>query len=190
MTELAHPDLKINHFVEKYNLVNFVETGCFYGFGLQHAVNCGIKNLYSCDIGENFVDYCKERFPNANLICCDSVTYFKNILSNVSGATLFWLDAHYPAYYGFKNLENEQTKFPLYDELKLIIDLKKDFKNDVIICDDLRVLAPIKNPYYNGHLEKYFLVDYTLENLVSMMINTHNFYTVNGDTGNIIFVPK
>lgn len=189
MTRLADPELTVDSLKKDFNLVTLVETGCHEGDSLNFARSLGFDNLYSCDINEVYVNQCRALFPTAKIAYQESISWMKDILPTINDATLFWLDAHYPMYYGL-SVENETTKFPLVEELKLIRQFKKNFEKDVIICDDLRVLATEDNPYYAGFLEKRFMVEHTLNDLISVFSDTHKHWTVAGVTGNLIFVPK
>lgn len=189
MTALFDNRLQVQELKYHYNLNNMVETGCWHGDGLTYANLIGIQNLFSCDINESYVLESRSRIPSAVVHHQESIEFLKNILPTVVGPTLFWLDAHYPVYYGLEQ-ENEITKFPLVEELKLVRELKANYEKDVIICDDLRVLSAENNPYHMPNLGSDFLVDYSIQELTDVLADTHKFYTMQADTGNLIFVPK
>lgn len=189
MTTLSDPELKVESLKIQHNLTTLVETGCYEGEALGFTKSIGFEHFYTCDINSFYVNKCKQAFPFANIAHQESVSWMRELLPNLSEPTLFWLDAHYPMYYGLTQ-ETEITKFPLVEELRLVRELKKNYEKDVIICDDLRVLGEQDNPYYAGHLDKKFMVSHTIGDLVSILADTHNHWTVSGVTGNLIFVPK
>ena len=189
MTELANPQINVQELKSKYSLDVFIETGCFNGNGLRHATSCGFNQLYSCDINKIYADGASQEFSNACIKHQDSLAFFQDVLPQVSGRALFFLDAHFPSFYFKPDAENENTKFPLFEEVKLIKQLKENFHQDVIICDDLRVLAPQGNPFHVTDLEQYYYVNYTIADLITLLKDTHQHYFVKGDTGTIIFVP-
>lgn len=189
MTALYDERLQVPALTQQYQLTNMVETGCWHGDGLTFAKQMGIRNLYSCDINETYVLESRARIPNAVVHHQDSIEFLKEILPIVAGRTLFWLDAHYPVHYGLTE-ENEITKFPLVEELRLVRELKQNYEQDVIICDDLRVLSAENNPYYMPSVGSEFMVDHSIRDLTDILADTHNFYTMQADTGNLIFVPK
>jgi hypothetical protein len=78
----------------------------------------------------------------------------------------------------------------LVEELKLVRELKSNYHQDVIICDDLRVLAAENNPYYMPSVGDQFMVEHSIKDLTDILADTHKFYTMQADTGNLIFVPK
>lgn len=189
MTNLYAPELGVINLKNTYQLNTVVETGCYQGHGLEFARSIGIQSLYSCDINQTYVNNCRNKFPGADIRHLDSVSFLKEVLPTINEKTLFWLDAHYPIHYGLDH-EDHITKFPLVEELKLLKSLKKNLEQDVIICDDLRVLLPDENPYYNPSVGQQFLVDYTIRNLTEVLEDTHNHYLVSVDTGNLIFIPR
>lgn len=189
MTDLYSPALKIAETKNIYQLDTFVETGCFHGSGLKFAKDIGFQNLYSCDINQTYVDECRNKFPGADIRHQESISFLKEVLPTIQGRSLFWLDAHYPVYYGLDN-EDTVTKFPLVEELKLVKSLKPNFDQDVIVCDDLRVLLPDGNPYYNPAIGQQFMVDIKIQDLLDVLKDTHHHFLVDIDTGNLIFVPK
>lgn len=189
MTSLCASGLRIQELKNRYQLDTIVETGCWHGHGLEFSQQIGIQNLYSCDINQTYVDECTKKFPQAVIRHQDSISFLKEVLPSVNGKTLFWLDAHYPVYYGLEE-ENSSTKFPLVEELLLVKSLKKNFQQDVIVCDDLRVLLPDNNPYYNPGVGDQFMVNIRVQDLIDVFSSTHDYYLVSEDTGNLIFIPK
>lgn len=189
MTQLYDTALQVEALVEKYGLQSFVETGCFEGHGLQYAQGVNLTQLYSCDVNETYVNVCKQRVPEANVYHQDSITFLQTVLPTITTPTLFWLDAHYPIYYGMSE-ETAITKFPLIEEIRLIIKHKQNYAQDVIICDDLRVLDKDDNPYFHGGLDQYFYVRHKIQDLIALLSSTHNWNSLQAETGVIIFTPK
>ena len=189
MTRLADPQLEVQKLKNNFNFTTMVETGCYEGDSLNFANSIGVEHLYSCDINEHYVNRCRSTVPTAHIFHQESISFLKDILPTLDQPTLFWLDAHYPIYYGL-GAETEETKFPLVEELKLVKQFKRNVEKDVIICDDLRVLSPDNNPYYLGSLDQRFMVEHRIDDLIAVLSDTHNHWTVPGETGNLIFVPK
>jgi hypothetical protein len=189
MTALFSPELQIEQIKNHFQLENFIETGCYQGDGLNFARDIGFQHLYSCDINKEYVDLCLKRINSATIRHQTSTEFLKDILPTINGTSLFWLDAHYPTYYGLED-ENELTKFPLLEEVQLVIDLKKNYHRDVFVLDDLRVMLPENNPFYNPGIGSQFMVNRSIDDFVQLLGPTHDYYFVYVDTGNIIFVPK
>jgi hypothetical protein len=190
MTELyATPAQKLK---EAHTLEAFVETGCYRGAGLQYAKQIGFAEdkLYSCDIDPNAATNCLRSMPSATILPIESISFLKNILPKNQLPTLFWLDAHYPSLYGITD-ETEIEKMPVFEEIAVIKQLKKNYQNDVIVCDDLRVLADSRNPRYSpGEIPAYYYIDGAWDNLVSILADTHNLTIDLVGEGLAIFTPK
>lgn len=160
-----------------FDLHVFVETGCYLGDGIAAALGAGFSRVYSCDLDENRVRECEIRFPEEEVILFhgSSLECLKQILADVSEPCLFWLDAHYPAFFGMADLENEQTRFPVLEELALICCMRDGAAGDVILIDDMRVIASPDNPRYRaGEVADYYRVkDLSIASLVVPFTNTH-----------------
>jgi len=190
MTELyVTPAQKLT---EKYNLTALVETGCYQCAGLNYAKSIGFleSNLYSCDINTEFAKKAKSIMPAATILPTESISFLTQILPDLSKQTLFWLDAHYPLHYGILN-ETPIEKMPLSNEIMLIKHLKKNYCNDVIICDDIRVIADIRNPIYKpGEISEYYYVSGIWDELNSILSDTHDLSIDSVGEGIAVFTPK
>lgn len=85
--------------LNKYQHTTFIETGCWRGQGIRAALDCGFKKVYSCDIDENWVNYCKSIYEdklNVTIHNESSVEFLKKILNIEKEDITFWLDAHIP----------------------------------------------------------------------------------------------
>lgn len=188
MTWLTHIDIK--KYREEYDLVDFIETGCWQGAGIRHAFDSGYQKVHSCDITLNFVEMCKELFPYAHIEHSESLDFLTQLLPNQTNKTLFWLDAHFPDIYGEDNFA-EEFRIPLIAEIELIKQFKPNYSKDVIICDDMRTFRSTKNPMYTeGELPEKHLVDVDWDKFVGMLSDTHDFKLINEYDGVIVFYPK
>ena len=119
----------------------FVETGTYRGDGIAAALEAGYKEMYSVDIIQENIDFCKQRFDQPNSIlpifysCMDSGKYLNELLDiiNPRHTITFWLDAHSQLF------EGEPDNFPLLKELDHIG--KHPVKSHTIIIDDILVLT-------------------------------------------------
>ena len=188
MSTLFDSHLGFAHLTKNYSLTQFVETGCYMGEGLSYAQQIGYSNLYSCDIDNSRVLDCQSRFPDAVILHQESVGFLEQVLPQVHGATMFWLDAHYPADYG--QVESAETKFPVIEEILRIKKYKANYQRDVIIIDDIRVLNSEDNPLINASIGEYYMIELSVQQLADLLSDTHRHYLARTDTGNLIFVPK
>ena len=115
---------------------DFIETGSYYGDGIQLAIDSGFDKIYSIELSEDLYRHCKSRFFNSdkvNLVLGDSSIKLKEILENNEGISFtFWLDGHYS---GGVTARGEKD-CPLKEELECI--LSRDVENELICIDDMR----------------------------------------------------
>lgn len=132
--------------IDKYELVNYVETGTGTGSCLNHARQYNFQQFYSIELDEEFFNnlkYIEISDPRVNLINDYSTQAFKMLLPKLSSEPcLIWLDAHFignsdhgKCSYEESILKYGQDTFPLEEELKLL-KLYRDISKDVIIIDD------------------------------------------------------
>jgi len=183
-------DIRIGELKSKYNINNFVETGVYLGASVEIAYNSGFTSVYSCDIDNGHVSNARSKFPHANIFSGDSITFLKELLPSLNGATLFWLDAHFPEFYNFA-YEDPTWKMPLFTELQLIKETKVGYQHDVIMCDDMRVMRHPNNPkYVPGELQEYLYIDMDWDAFVNQFSDTHDYQLLMPDSGAIIWTPK
>lgn len=178
-----------------FHLDTFVETGCYQGDSMALAYGAGFPKVISCDLDWNRVEACRERFPDAAVLYAESTALLGPLLPHllpVMGKTLFWLDAHFPGYFGLA--ETKQNRFPLAEELRLIRENKPGYADDVIAFDDLRVIRDPLNPRYRqGELqgeESALYVDVSLEALLGPFAATHTAAFIHAQEGAVALLPK
>jgi hypothetical protein len=163
-------------FIEKYSDI-FIETGTFYGDGVQSALNSNYKNITSIEISQKFYDIGKERFknnPNVNIVLGDSAVILGDIINKYDEQITFWLDGHFSGGDTGHGIE----EFPILQELNHIKNHKN--KNHIIMIDDIRCWRN-----YNSVLN--------FENIISFIqsINeNYSFYYLDGHVENDILVCK
>jgi hypothetical protein len=188
MTWLSHID--IGRYRQKFNLTQFVETGSWHGDGIGRAYDCGYSDVASCDIGIEYVTECREKYPQANIVHSDSLTFFENTLPTINAKTLFWLDAHFPDYYGTDDT-SEEHRIPLIPEIELIKKFKPNYENDIIVCDDIRNFKTPQNPRFReGELEDRFLIDVDWDAFINILEDTHQSKLIMEHDGVMVFYPK
>lgn len=188
MTWLTHIDIK--KYREVYDLVTFIETGCWQGAGIRHAFDSGYHFVHSCDIGLEYVKMCEELFPYAHIEHSESLEFLTQLLPTQTDKTLFWLDAHFPDIYG-EDTFAEEFRIPLIAEIELVKKFKPDYSGDVFVCDDMRTFRSDKNPTYTpGELPEKHLVDVDWDKFVNILSDTHDYELINKHDGVIVFYPK
>lgn len=180
----------LKSYKDKYDIQNFVETGCYLGEGIASAIECGFKeeNIYSCDIVERFARGVSSIYPKATIICAESTIALSEIIKKPIGKTFFWLDAHFASNYGGK--ETLEDRMPILEELR-IISQKKGIENDIVVCDDMRVIQDPENYVYNNDIHENFKVsNIRIKELVSTLNETHHVTLADNGDGLLIFTPK
>lgn len=160
---------------KKYPNPIFVETGTYWGDGVQQALDAGFKTIYSIELGDELYDRCVERFkdrPNVHLLHGESYLVLEDLLPLLNEPITFWLDAHHSG--GDTVMGKYNT--PLLHELDaigrhhikthtILIDDLRDWRmdNHGFDVDTLRTKIKALNPHYafyfeDGHVPKDVLV--------------------------------
>jgi predicted O-methyltransferase YrrM len=129
----------------EFGIKNFVETGTAHGLQFLDYMRFEFENYYSCEINKEQYNIAVKNvghLKNLHLNNQSSTDFLTNLLPSIKDIpTVFWLDAHFPGSELGLPLSYEKDKkirIPLEDEIDLICKLK-NVKNDIIICDDLRI---------------------------------------------------
>ncbi len=148
--------IQVKNVLDFYNIDNFVETGT----GAAEVVR-SISNIKS-DLNIHTIEIIEEIFKknkisnsyltNVNWHLGQSSEVMPEILPQLEGNTLFWLDAHFPgADFGLASYGDEKDldkRLPLRSELEIIVE-GRDVSNDVFVIDDLRVYED--GPFETGN---------------------------------------
>lgn len=144
----------ILNYINEYNLKNYIETGTGAGDCLRHALNFNFDKLCSIEIYPEIFKEVSEKFKStkAEIFLGNSYEVLPEVLKNIEGNTLFFLDAHFPGadfhYETYHSTKDYHTRLPLEKELESI-HKSKDVSKDVFIIDDLRVYED--NDYTDGN---------------------------------------
>lgn len=113
----------------------FVETGTLFG-DMTYAQRNRFRRLYSIELDDTLFERATRRFkghPHIRILHGDSGQKITEVLRELDGPCLFWLDAHYSG--GITAHGEEMT--PIYDEIRHI--LGHPIKRHVIVIDDARL---------------------------------------------------
>lgn len=133
-------------FKEEGKLSNFIETGTFLGGSCFWAAS-HFENVYTIEIDPEISKQTSSRNDcpkNIQFYVGDSKTKLRQVLEQVQGRSLYWLDGHWC---NVSNLGIE-TECPLMHELEAI----SDRENDVILIDDARLFLGPPLPPHNKKL--------------------------------------
>lgn len=116
-----------------YGLDVLVETGTYYADTVR-GLRKDFRRIYSIELDKHLYDMavirCK-RQDNAILLQGDSGERIVDVIAQLTGPALFWLDAHYSA----GETARGDLDTPIHAELKAIL---ADGREHVILVDDMR----------------------------------------------------
>ncbi len=156
----------------KYPNKYFVETGSFYGEGIQAALDAGFPNIHSIELSPLYFQRVQMRFAyhkNITLHQGDSAKKLGEVIKTIQEPITFWLDGHY----SMEDTAKGETMTPLLAELEQI--KQHPIKTHTILIDDMRqvgtdsfdnitleqIVAKLKeiNPNYSITYEPGFITD-------------------------------
>ena len=115
---------------------NFVETGTYKGSTILHMEKFFSK-LYTVEVKHDLYEAAKQKYKGdkINFYYGDSGQIFDEILTNIKGNSIIFLDGHFSG--GCTGIGEKCC--PLYEELNSIMLAHKD--NAIIIIDDFRLFG-------------------------------------------------
>jgi hypothetical protein len=182
--------------IKKYQLPYFVETGTWRGDSLAYAAKFSFKKLYSIEIVPEIAEQARKRFQNdrrIKILTGSSHLLFPDILKEIDGNALFWLDAHFPGaeegIKGYNDHNSSVERLPLEYEIEIIRNTRKN-NNDLIIIDDLRIYED--GPFESGSIPDNINAQTgkNLDFIESVFGNTHNILRLYSNEGYVIIEPK
>lgn len=121
-------------YAEKFGLKIFVETGTFLGDTVE-AMRPHFDRIYSIELADKYYERAVRRFSGVSsvkLLQGDSGDRMPEVVGELDGPTLFWLDGHYSG----GDTAKGDLAAPVWAELKAIFGgMKHPF---VVLIDDAR----------------------------------------------------
>lgn len=125
--------------LNKYKNNIFFETGTHWGGGVELALSCGFKKIYTCELSPQKIEFNKSKFAKeiaenkVVIVEGDTFETFATAIKELSEATTFWLDAHWD--------DGPMGKFrcPLPYELESLAT--HAIKNHTLLIDDRRLFG-------------------------------------------------
>lgn len=191
----------IKSYIEKYNLVNYYETGTGIGdclgyilknfrFHRHTTVEINQTICYSAiyRLQQSGIDISKVNFINDK-----SAVALETTLPMLDGRTLFFLDAHFPGadfhLASYFDEPDENIRIPLKKEIETIVKHKKEYHEDVFVIDDLRIYED--GPYEDGNWEhRHLLGAEGIDFIYDALSTTHDIIKIYKSQGYIIATPK
>ena len=187
--------VQIKNVLDFYNIDNFIETGTGKAEVVQTVVEADESiNVHTIEVIEQIYDKNKINFSymtNVNWHLGRSFDLLPEILSDLEGNTLFWMDAHFPGadigLSSYGDEKDDEKRLPLKKELETIVE-NRDVTNDVFVIDDLRI-------YEDGPFETGDWEDRTkyggdgIEFIENLFEDTHYVVRSYNAQGSIILLP-
>jgi len=150
--------IQIKNVLDFYDIKNFVETGTGQAEVVQTVIEADdTLNVHTIEVIPEIYDKNKINFSylkDVNWHLGTSFDILPEILPDLKGTTLFWMDAHFPgADFGLSSYGDEKDddkRLPLKKELETIVE-NRDVSNDVFVIDDLRIYED--GPFGDGNWE-------------------------------------
>jgi hypothetical protein len=150
--------IQIKNVLDFYDIKNFIETGTGQAEVVQTVVEADeTLNIHTIEVIPEIYDKNKINFSylkDVNWHLGTSFDILPEILPDLKGTTLFWMDAHFPgADFGLSSYGDEKDddkRLPLKKELETIVE-NRDVTNDVFVIDDLRIYED--GPFGDGNWE-------------------------------------
>jgi hypothetical protein len=191
-------NFNLNNLKSKYQIETFIETGFGNGDGLLYASQTDFSELYSIEIMQCQIDMFGKVFDTdfrVKLLCGNTIEVLQTLLPKIKNNICFWLDAHFPGadnpspLHGKHDAEkNDDIRLPLEKELEVIKNLRKNYK-DVILIDDIKLYmnngefanwVPNIKPRQKFSSKEFFK---------EILLETHYFNYSDNDTGYGILTP-
>lgn len=130
---------------KQYGTTLFVETGSFLG-DTAFAMKDSFEKVFTIELQEELAEKCRQRFagePKVSVYQGNSAEVLRDILPELPGNTLFWLDAHYSSAFHLGNTFIQTARgskdTPIVEELQIL--LQDGLKKNVILIDDARLFV-------------------------------------------------
>jgi len=134
----------ILQYAKKHRLRYLVETGTSFGDTVE-ALKTRFDRVYSIELSKQlYLEACKRFRPDAHvsILQGDSATVLSEIIPQLKGPALFWLDAHYSGGGLRGSLSARGTKdTPILDELSRILESREKRHGQVVLIDDIRLFG-------------------------------------------------
>lgn len=157
-----------------FGLTTFIETGTYLG-NTSYAASKIFASVHTIELSAELYQKAVDRFQNHTGIRVyhgDSGDIFPQLLPNINGRALFWLDGHYSE--GFTAKGDENT--PIIKEIKAIREA--GITDAVILIDDLRFFDNVWDIVPGNSAARGYPSVVTLCKAIHEIDKTYNFAVV------------
>jgi hypothetical protein len=139
----------IKELVESFNIRGFIETGTLIGDSAYEAAQY-CQEVHTIELQEKLYHMATERFKDmsyVHLYLGDSSAVLQQLVPQLLGSSLFWLDGHYSE--GTTAKGNSVS--PILEELQIIKQSR--LQDAVILIDDMRLFGAMTKKFHNPEYE-------------------------------------
>ncbi len=142
---------------KQFKCDTLIETGTYIGDMIENQKG-NFSNIYSIELSEFLFRKAVKRFKNyrhITIIQGDSGETIPQLLTQIEGSVMFWLDGHYST--GLTAMGNKEC--PIFEELNGIFSSKLKLEKVVVLIDDARLFIG-ENDYPTIEELKKFIGDF------------------------------
>lgn len=122
----------------------FIETGTCFGRSVNAALSAGYESIKSVEAKGEYYTHCRDLFegnPKVKLFLGKSIDHLKEMIADLQGPAVFWLDAHVSgeasAGYNDWKEKGEESDFHQHTALKKELEIVLSHSNNhIILIDD------------------------------------------------------
>jgi hypothetical protein len=132
----VYKTLLVRRYRRRYRLRTLVETGTYHGHMVE-AVQGSFSLVYSIELDDTLYEAARRQFQDyrhIHILHGDSGQLIEEVLSQVRGPALFWLDAHFSG----QGTSGEGVN-PIEREVTAILESSE--KRHVVLIDDARLFT-------------------------------------------------
>ena len=127
----------VRHYADRYGLATLVETGTYMGGTIEALEDC-FARIYSIELDDALYERARARFahlPQVRILHGDSAQKLPELLAELRGPALFWLDGHYSG----PGTAKGRRETPIVEEIRAV--LAHPVAGHVILVDDARAFG-------------------------------------------------
>jgi hypothetical protein len=150
-----------------------VESGTFHGMTAEQAAH-HFKEVHTIELSLTLYEEAQKylsRYPNVHVYWGDSTKVLPNLLKEIKGKIIFWLDGHYN-FGGFPSAKGDNNS-AIMGELQAI--KQSGIKDAVILIDDVCYFQEMDNRPANSVIQGYPSLT-QVENAILAIDKNYHFY--------------
>ena len=143
IVRMGPPQKLITMLANEFTVINFVETGTYYG-GTTTWASKHFKNVFTIEYSKELYQEAVSKFnqfKNVEVVWGDSRTELSKLVEKLNSSSIFWLDAHWSG--GLTYGKTDQC--PLVEEINILN--RSRFEHFILIDDARLFTSPPQLPH-------------------------------------------